>query len=449
VKPEGKDQSVSDQLLPGVSNSCLSLGLAVALYFTLLLPQYSDYIFGFDCFYYLGRARQAIAEPLSIFKPDYALRFHPLSFFFASFLYRILGSNPLGYGTIAVIIHTLNALCLFHLVRKIGAPNGIATLSAILFLFLSSQWGIISDIPQLVRLAASLFFLLSLVLFAEFLRTEGKMCFIFSWIFFVSSFGFNEDGITLPLLLLALAFFPALLRPTCLKSLPYIVSFFVPAGLYTLYALRVGSPQEYHLGVGLRMFVKLAFLIKEFIHTLFIPRQEWVSFLPGFSMFVRSIPFGLIALFVLWILKLRKVEPNKLLIPSPAYGIGLFALSWIILTALPYSMRPGEWYWENRYLYIPGMGVSILGSLCIWKLWTAVQEMPGWLSKGKTSFFKLGLYTAICYILSLNAATTIFMFHKFRAEMEPTTKEDLMRAGMATHELWFVEEKILETLPEK
>ncbi len=217
-----------------LQSSYLYIGGAILIYMMLMLPQYSNYSCNYDFFYYLGRAKKAIAYPLSIFQPDYALRFHPIYFLFTSLTYRVFGLSTLGHGSLNVITHVLNSLLLFNLLRQTGLSKAPATLCLVFFLVLSSQWGVISDIASLIRLGAALFFLSAMVSFVAFLKTGKKTFLIYSLMFFIISFGFNEDAISLPPLLLAMIFLVAPEKMSVWKRLFYTAPFFVLVFLHPL-----------------------------------------------------------------------------------------------------------------------------------------------------------------------------------------------------------------------
>ena len=177
------------------------LGLALLIYGLVMFPQFRNYHYGFDCFYFLGRAKEAASHPFSIFQADFALRFHPLYHLLESFVYRFFGINPLAQGALLVPLHLLNVFLLFRLMLRLGISNVAALTGSVLFLFLSSHWGVVFDIAQVARLGGIVFFLGSLIAFKNFLETKNRWHYFSSLIFLAVSFGFAEDPVILPPLL--------------------------------------------------------------------------------------------------------------------------------------------------------------------------------------------------------------------------------------------------------
>lgn len=391
------------------------LGLLIFLYAFIILAQFKNYTFSRDCFYYLGRGQDALSAPLSIFKPDYSFRFHPLYFLIAAQEFRFFGLNPMGYAWVALIVHITNSILVFSLARKIKIPEPAAFVSAVFFLFFSSQRGLIFDIANLVRLGAVLFLLLSSVFFMNFVNKTNIRHLIYALLFFSASFGFNEDAVSLPCLFL-ISYLIFRKKSTFLNFLFYLLPFFILSLSYSFFAYSIGSASNFNLKLGFGVPFQFLVFLKDLMHMLFIPRLEFISnhYIPAAAL--RILPFILIIIFAILILTIRQIYKISKSVPLFDSKTLLFALFWIITTAGVYALRPQGTTWQIRYLYLPGVGVALIFGVLSYNIWFSLELLSSQRHKKIASFMKSALFIIIFYILFLNIYTSIFMCQKVRME---------------------------------
>lgn len=398
----------------------LLIGGAVAIYLIGVLPQYWDGPFTYDFFYTLWRAKKAIQDPLSIFQPNFAMEFRLLPFLFVSFIDRFFGFNSIAYGFFVGGFHILNSLLLYKLVRLMKIPDVPAAIASVFFLFLSNHYAVLWDMEQLGRLMCFSLFLSSLILFVQFLLTKQLAYWVCSWAVFIVSLGSGQDSITEPLLLLVLIPLVSPKGISFLKGFVFTLPFFVVSLAFGLLSIYLGMTKGPGLGLGIHAPLNFICLMNEFLHFLFIPRPEFVSSIPFPSVLIRLIPPVLISLFLLAFLNLKKDRIRQIIkeeVQLSGYKFLIFGVLWFIITSSIYCLRPMSYLWQGRYLYIPGMGVSIIGGAIVYKIGTSLQ-LAG-------SRLRLSFLSVLFYMLVLNIFTTLFLVHKIRASVNTATKEEL------------------------
>lgn len=401
------------------------LATAFTLYLILIFPRYAQSLFAYDSFYNVWRARKIAGDPLSVFGPDAMRRFGPLYTLFFFLVDRFFGFNPWVYGSINGSLHLLNAFLLFRLTRRLMEPSETpAILTSLVFLFSSTQWGVFLDTSQTMRLACASLLLSSLLFFLKFMKTGKKRDGVFSLIFFASTFGFIEDAVTLPLVLLAVLFLIPLKPIPWVKKLVLASPFFLVSLMVTWLSFSVQGPQGWRLGVGLHMLVNLLTFIRDLGQFLLIPRAEFVP-LPGASgILLRLVPIFLMTAFIgiLWYWKKDQILDS---FTRPFTGRFLaFGIVWMGMTGLLYTLRPMG-AWQGRYLYLPGMGEAMVVGILLDRVGRSLGVPDRRIPVGIQRFLWGGFAGIVFYGWVLNVSTTLLMVDKARAEVKAATREEI------------------------
>ena len=391
--------------------------LAFVLYSLLIFPRYGQSFFVYDSFYNVWRARKIVENPLSIFQPDFMRRFGPLYTLFFFLMDRFFGFNPRVYGLISGSLHLLNVFLLFQLFRRLMGPSEMpAILASIFFLFSSTQWGVVWDISQIMRLACASLFLSSLLFFIRFILTKRRIDFISSWIFFLLSFGFIEDAVTLPLVLLGILFLIPPKRIPWLEKFVLVSPFFLVSLLVAWLSFSVQGPQGWGLGIGSHMFVNLLSLIRNLGQFLLIPRPEFIPFPGPLGTFLRLVPVFTVSFFagLFWYWKRDQIQGRFL----------IFGITWIGITSLLYLVRPMG-VWQGRYLYLPSMGEAMAVGILLYQVGKSLQAPDHRIPVGIQRFLRRGLVGIVFYGLVLNVSTTLLMADKAREGVKAATPEEI------------------------
>jgi len=384
-----------------------ALPTALAVYLFLLFPHLSQGIFTYDIFYNVWRARKILENPLSIFAMDIMRRFCPLYMLFLFFMDHFIGFNPAAYGLLNISLHLLNAFLLYRLVRRLILSSEMpAILASIFFLFSSTQWGVLWETGQTHRLICASLELSSLLFFVRWMVTTRKREGVLSWVFFVVTFGFCEDAVTLPLLLLVILFLLPLREIPFSKKIVSTAPFFLVSLGYTLLSFSAQGPQGWGLTVGPHVVRNLLFLTRELVQFLLIPRPELIPFSGRSANWLRLLPVFFILLFVFagagW--RLKKDQIRFL----------LFGITWIGITSLLYALRPMHGAWQGRYLYIPGMGEAIGVGVILFEAGRSLER----------KFLRWGFLAILLYGFVLNVSTTLLMVRKARSAIHAVTREE-------------------------
>jgi hypothetical protein len=392
--------------------SYVVFALAFFVFSTAFLFEVSNFYFGIEGVYFVGRGMKAISDPLSIFRPDFAFRFHPLFFALEAILYRVFGLDPAAQLTTLLIFHLITVWLLFDFVCKLGVSRGASLLGSLFFLFLGSHWTLVFDISQVARLGAALFFLSSLRSFHHFLISKQKSSYVISLLYFLASLGFGEDSVILPAILCFLIVWVKGWNRSSIQQGFLTLPFFMVSLSYVLLSFSAGSAQLWRLGMGPYMAVKMAYFFKDFLHFLIIPRPEFVTWVPFSSSIARLIPALLAGIFISLAFGFTRHNFPENRNAKLNLQFIFFALVWTLIACLPYAARPtgGEWDWHSRYFYFTGMGICMICGILSYGLWLRLQPA--------SRVLKIGFGILLIFIWALNLKTNLFMIHKLNLAKE-------------------------------
>ena len=126
--------------------------------------------------------------------------------------YALWGENPLGYHVVNVLLHGCNSLLVLWLGLYLLRSRSMGTGAALLFALHPIHTEAVNPVVGRCDLLSTLFFLLSLLLFLQWRRGEGRgererLCLFAAWFSYFLALLAKESAILLPLILFLLEIF--------------------------------------------------------------------------------------------------------------------------------------------------------------------------------------------------------------------------------------------------
>ena len=284
--------------------------------------------------------------------------------------YNLWKLNPFGYHISNLILHAISSFMVYLVGRRLFSNHMAAFIGSMLFAVHPVHVESVAWVSGRTDPMAALFFLLSFYLYMLFKDGKGFTMLVFSLTTYLFSLLSKEIGITLPLLLLVyeLSFKPqAEPKHYRIKSLK-VIGIYLIISLVYLYmrALVLGEAiGEFSASPPLEKRIYTSFgVILDYIRIMVLPVNLKLLYdVPLresiFNWQVISSLLLLCAVFIATLLTYRKDQ------------MVFFAAAWFFITILPVSnivpLRPTMM--AERYLYIPSVGICLLGGLVFYKIY--------------------------------------------------------------------------------
>ena len=325
--------------------------------------------------------------------------------------YLVWGTNPFGYHLTNVLLHTLNALLVAHIIVRLAGPGKRypALLAALVFTFHPLHPEAVAWIAGRVDVLSAFFFLLTVRCYLAYRWTGHRRHLFFSLVALILGLGCKESVVVVPFVLLALDVGLKLARGTprwAFGARPAALAHFSVIAVYlVLRKVVVGS-----LSGGQDLFAPYASLdaiiqtlkqagIKLFL--LIAPANPAALGHPWTTIFHAAVILMMILPF------LELLTHGRRTIPGPLAGVALVLFPLALVAHI--VVNPGD-LTNSRVLYLPTAGLFIL-------LYSAPWD-PG----VRHELRRLG--AAQMAVLSLLLATTFFVI--LRINLRPWTEAGRM-----------------------
>jgi tetratricopeptide (TPR) repeat protein len=292
--------------------------------------------------------------------------------------YHLAGPNPLFFKLNNLIIHILTLFCLYGIVHLLFRKRILSFAVGCAYALHPIHWEQVSQVAGRAILLCALFYMLAFFCFILAGRRKNKAWYGASLLCFIMSFLSKESAVTLPFVILSYQFFLGRAQPRKRIQTEDRFAWIYPAVPFFL--------------------IGLAFLFwRQWIGITNIPRWDslrhfalgHLTFIRGFLTYLRLLifPVGLhfdrsiryfhtfqnielIATGCLYLLTLVSLGVYRRRIPRKVF----FFISWVVLTLLPVaqliplSARNGYASLAEHFLYIPSVGLFVLGALGVQRL---------------------------------------------------------------------------------
>ncbi len=289
--------------------------------------------------------------------------FHrPLARLFFNFCKFFFSFNPQGYNVIGVVVHIVNSLLVYHLVKLVNKNKKIALVAALFFSIFCANYAALLEMDTLEEKLAAFFYVLCVIFYIKFVNLPGsnkkRLFYFISFFSFILGLVSRETLYSLPLILLAYEMFfmnesitLALIKKKILRISPFLLIAFVHI-MIAATKFPDGYRIKERLGFLFSFPQGLVINIATLMKLLFIPfdfQYSTVAF--GDTQYHALYNSFLIVAIFIFLIFLIKEKSYK------------FSLCWIILTILPVATR--AYRVEERGLYLASIGASFLLSLLI------------------------------------------------------------------------------------
>ncbi len=292
-----------------------------------------------------------------IFSEFYAGNYHPITTFMYAIEYKLVGTSGTLYHLNNIILHLLNTFLVFVLIRKISPKNAWgALITAAFFAVHPMHVESVAWVSERKDVLYAFFFLLSLIMYSDYLCSQKSKYIILSAIFFILSCLSKPAAVVLPLVLFIMDYYSN--RKYKLKLIIEKLPFLLIALIFGIIAVKAQGdaihdtssvPFIQHFALVTYSF--MSYIIKAIVpvnlSAIYPYPVEYGSQLPGIY-YLSILLVGLLLFFVWYSRKWGK---------DIIFGFLFFVITIILVLQF---FRVGGVTMSDRYTYIPYIGIFFI-----------------------------------------------------------------------------------------
>lgn len=292
--------------------------------------------------------------------------------------YRLHGFDVRGYHVVNIAIHIINAFLVYSLIvlilnspffKENPPPKDLAFFVALLFVVHPIQTQAVTYIFQRLASLASMFFLLSIVLYIKarmLSNARGIMLYVLSIISALLAFKSKENTVIIPLVLLLYEFL--FLRSSIRKRLLLVLPFFILVPLIIIFEGRVSELRGY-ASISREHYIFTQFrVVITYLRLLFLPIGQNIDYdYPLYRSFLN------LEVFISFLVIVSIVGVSFRFLRDPIGRLSAFGIWWFFITLLPESGLVPLPRLINEYrLYTPSIGAFLAILVIIYRVETSL-----------------------------------------------------------------------------
>jgi Tfp pilus assembly protein PilF len=319
-----------------------------------------------------------------IFSTPIVDNYFPLQILSYALDFQIWHIQPFGYRFHNVILHILNAVLVYLLLKKFSSNTWVSFLAALLFGLHPVNVESVTWVAERKNVLSMAFMLLSFLSYIYYLEEQNQNWrrgfYLGALSLFLLALLAKVSAVVLPLLFLLfdLCFQRRKKGEMIRDKIPFLALAFL-FSVITIWIYHSGKYLvHYHGGSPYSTFLAMVNVFVEYVIYLIVPyyldHLYWTP-IPG-TIFERQVLLSLGSILLMSFLALRSFRKNR---------IFFFCLGWFFISLLPVlNIVPLVVLRADRYMYLPAIGFFYLVS---WGLWKIVQREP---RRFRFSIFLLG-----------------------------------------------------------
>lgn len=291
----------------------------------------------------------------AFFTNYYVGNYAPITMIGFAIDWLIFHGNAAGHHFMSILFHVINGMLVYYLTKLLLKDNVKALLCAVVFCFHPLQVETVAWVSAKNNLMYSVFFLLGLIQYSQFVLNGVKKHYLLALLFFILSVLSKPSAICFPLVLPLLDYVLKTkvdFKTLIINKIPFIIIAII-LGLATIYTrtedkfINQNHAYAIHERIGYAGYALL-----QYIYKFLLPIDLSVIYpYPQNKMVSLVIGYVVIALMIFGLYRLYKSSSKFIF-----FGLLFFIVNLLlVLQFIPF----GEVLTADRYMYLPIIGLSI------------------------------------------------------------------------------------------
>ncbi|OFX73026.1 MAG: hypothetical protein A2X12_02555 [Bacteroidetes bacterium GWE2_29_8] len=327
---------------------------------------------------------------IQIFTSNYLLNYQPITLLFYKITYLLFNLNASAFHLLNIILHIINSILIYRLIRLLFNNNLLAFLSTLLWAIHPMQVESVVWLSEMKNLLFVLFGLLSIISFHKYILSKSNKDLSISLIFYLLSVLSKGTGVTIPLVFVLIIFLKQdnwrhYIKPLFLfftLSLFFgIITFYSQSGAVNISIVKKDFFLNFFIASNGLLFYIAKLLLPFNLSTFYPYPTNYSASNLEFYYFLSPI-IVIISIFLIY-QYFRKI-------PLIVFGSLFYVLNILpVLQIIPV----GNAVAADRYFYFPSIGLFIIFAWLILKLIEKKATFGYFLITLFTLFFAFKSYT--------------------------------------------------------
>ncbi|RLD31797.1 MAG: hypothetical protein DRI83_11840 [Bacteroidetes bacterium] len=290
-----------------------------------------------------------------IFSTFYVGMYQPVTTQVYGVVYSIFGADALAFHSVSLLLHLLNVILVFLLVRKFSRRDSLALITAALFALNPMQTESVAWISAMSNLLYTTFYLAGLITYIDYVRRKQTKNLLFTLSFFMLSLLSKPAAVTFPIVIFLadLYFRRRISVRLILEKAPFLL-LSLAIGLLIIFAREeaghiVDMSERF---TWLERTSMIFYALSYYFAKLFIPLNlsAFHPYPPGGALPLQFYFAPLIPLMLVFLLFRLKGEIRRQVMAGLLFSLLTIA---VVLEIIPI----GAVVVKERYVYLPSVGV--------------------------------------------------------------------------------------------
>ncbi|MCF8369384.1 MAG: tetratricopeptide repeat protein [Bacteroidales bacterium] len=340
--------------------------------------------------------------------------YHPLTLISLAIDFSIDGANPTVFHITSLILHILNALLVFWFVSVLLKPKNylIPGITALLFGIATIHVESVAWASERKNVLFAFFFLLSIISYLKYLRSNKKLFYGLSLIVFGFALFSKVTAISLVAVLLILDFFEnrnLVSKKVIFEKIPFLL-LTILFGILAMMAQKStwgeNLSQEYFPFYERAVFAAYAFFAYAIKLILPVNMSGLYPYPQQAGSFVHIAGIAALVLLAVIIYFLAKKAKDKHVV----FGLLFYSVNIFLLLKL-FEFPAGDYLMADRYAYIPSIGIFILAAYFLDKF---IQKKQ---NNKKAGLILISVYVLFISLMSFNRVSVFEDDFKFYTDI--------------------------------
>ena len=311
-----------------------------------------------------------------LFSTTYQNQYDPIAMLIMAMEFKAFGASPVALKAVSIVLHLVNTVLVFQLIRELFTRFDYAIVTAALFALNTQQVESVAWLAASMKIGSyALFFLCSLLAYIRYLKNKSRGWFAASLFLFLLSCLCKEQAIALPATLLAIDYLYGRRlrdRAVLLEKAPFLIVSIIFAAVTLSLSGKMQKPEMVSYYSATERFVFACVSVVSYLLKLILPVNLSAFYTYPLRTAIPAYYYltPILLILVLGALWFSWKQKQQVVV----FGIIFFTAN-IFLPLMSQVLSVRDVMMADRYVYLPAVGFFLIGAYATGELVRKKQQL--------------------------------------------------------------------------